>query len=131
MKLTEFRVGNNVFHSKHPSTVFEIKDIDRHDNEIGLLDDGYFVKLDTSGLQPIPLTSDMIEKIGLKKRSDSADCNIWDMKDQNMRNGNLCLAFIKAGWIYPAAPGAIPFHYVHQLQNLYFALTGQELNFNL
>lgn len=131
MKLTEFRVGNNVFHASHPDTVFEIKSIDRHDNEIGLLDDGYFVKLDTAGLKPITLTDKLLEKIGMKKRFDSATCNIWDMKDANIRNGNLCLVLIKDGWIYPTAPGAVPFYNLHQLQNLYYALTGEELTINL
>jgi len=61
------------------------------------------------------------------KRYPSDDCNIWDMKDEQMRNKSFCLALVKDGWIYPTAPGAVPFHYFHQLQNLYFALTGKEL----
>lgn len=78
-------------------------------------------------LLPIALTPDILIKLGMKRRFDNENCNIWDMKDENMRNGCFCLALLDRGWVYPTAPGAVPFHYFHQLQNLYFALTGNEL----
>lgn len=129
MKLTEFRVGNNVFHTSHPDTVFEIKDIDRYNNEIGLLDDGYYVKLDTAGLLPIPLTNELllencgfyrkegsfISRIGLAYEDSSFPCDLQQTGD----GFQICRSGI----------GAItaPAEYLHQLQNLYYALTGKEL----
>lgn len=79
----------------------------------------------------VPITRDILEMIGLKKRFDTTDCNIWDWEDKEnkppTRNNSFTVALIAEGWIYPGAPGAVPFHYVHDLQNLYYFLSHQEL----
>ena len=74
--------------------------------------------------QPIPLTEEWLFKFGFKKvKSDYEEAETWDfyfgilyfdMANNSVKiNGQYCLF-------------NIPEH-VHQLQNLYFALTGEEL----
>lgn len=75
-------------------------------------------------LEPIPLTEEWLLKFGFKKvKSDYEEAETWDfyfgilyfdMANNSVKiNGQYCLY-------------NIPEH-VHQLQNLYFALTGEEL----
>jgi len=74
---------------------------------------------------PIPLTKERLLKFGFEKCSDNEHyfighhgfCLIYDGDDWCMEpriDDSLLIAYCK---------------YVHQLQNLYFALTGQELTF--
>lgn len=79
---------------------------------------------------PIPLTPEILEKSGFVKRFADSECNIWDLKDTEWQK-HITLALVDAGWKYLSAPGANPFHNVHQLQNLYFCLCGQELDIKL
>ena len=65
--------------------------------------------------EPIPLTEDWLCKFGFEK-----DSFYWSLKD-------LSIDFEKNGYSYVIGSGATGFKYVHQLQNLYFALTGEEL----
>lgn len=120
MKAQELRIGNWVYYKDY-EVQFSIDDYAEADNNDQFL--ALFVK-------PIPLTEERLEKFGFKHRND----NVWVMdirEDREIRvfiedpsvlvelvewdiNNSSCisLAFIK---------------YVHQLQNLYFALTGEEL----
>jgi hypothetical protein len=72
-------------------------------------------------LSPIPITSEWLERFGLKKQDiyasyDFLDFGLshsWDDNGWHVYKGHNCMSvYIK---------------YVHQLQNLYFALTGMEL----
>lgn len=79
---------------------------------------------------PIPLTADLLEYCGFKQQPDQ-----WDKKlEAEGMDEALPVLRYKTGnksWYLndfkiPAQP-----LYVHQLQNLYYALTGQELVVNL
>lgn len=83
-----------------------------------------------SDLIAVEISPDLLVQCGLEKRFPIESCNIWDMKPAPTRNGVFSLALIKSGWIFMTAPGAMPFHHIHQLQNLYYSLTGQELVLN-
>lgn len=79
--------------------------------------------------EPIPLTEEWLIKLGLKDRySDEAwswcDCpgGPWDNYTEIIESDD------KTGYIYMRDYKHL--RYVHQLQNLYFALTGQELTIN-
>jgi len=73
--------------------------------------------------KPIPLTEEWLVKFGFFEKYKSC-FNRWNIKgfslnDNEDRNGDLQGVFI---YDYK-----LEVSYVHQLQNLYFALTGEEL----
>jgi hypothetical protein len=73
--------------------------------------------------QPIPLTEEWLLKFGFEKNS------YWFKDDNMLRFGlidnklHCSIGNDENGFLYNRI------NYVHQLQNLYFALTGQELEF--
>lgn len=75
--------------------------------------------------KPIPLTEEILLKFGLKKIDD----NLWQYK-----NGYL-IGFYTKRWFIgkynfdDMVEMITSFYYAHQLQNLYFALTGEDLTF--
>lgn len=90
------------------------------------------IEFDKGPYEGIPLTPDILERCNMKRRFDTVDCNIWDsIEKPPTRNKAFSLALIKEGWVYMSAPGVQAFKNIHQLQNLYFALTGEELNIQL
>lgn len=134
IKPNEIRIGNLVnWEAEHlGGGVSKVISVGEHYFEAESLQGLYIREIENSNnIEPIPLTPEWLESIGMKKRFSSDDCNIWDIKEElkplPTRNKTFTLALIDKGWVYPTAPGAVPFHYVHQLQNLYFALTGEEL----
>jgi len=108
----ECRLGNTITHySGHQVIVFSIE---RNSGRyyINGIGEGMFT--------PIPLTPEILVKCGFtfhKKKSGTQGV---------YTNGKMNLAISNGGNIYRVNK-IIP--YLHQLQNLYFALTGQELTY--
>ncbi len=88
-----------------------------------------------SRAEGIPLTPEILEKCGFEK--NRSDEYVYSMQP----DFHLSISFYKTG-IFPMlikdsefsngeaqAIGLQKINYLHQLQNLYFALTGEELNF--
>lgn len=87
----------------------------------------HFCGFENHQFEPIPLTPEILEKAGFSSGSEiyytldffvitkSIDHQTWEFK-------------IKTSW---AENRTIGLRYVHQLQNLYFALTGTELEIKL
>lgn len=78
-------------------------------------------------LYPIPLTPEILEKCGFEKHHSNYYVDALMLKP----NGNVWEV-----WLYPApspqsAYNATNIRFIHELQNLYFALTGEELEVNL
>lgn len=72
---------------------------------------------------PIPLTEEWLVKFGFKKVIDDARYNEWLV-------GKLCIEFDEKGCYFTGGECvyySCNIKYIHQLQNLYFALTGEEL----
>ena len=112
MKATELRIGNKL--QKDNSEIFTVLRLDNTNDVLveeqkGLLSLNY-------NLQGIPLTEEWLLKLGFEHGEKIAAHNrfVW-YKDHIGISGML-------GVVKP-----IECKYVHQLQNLYFALTGEEL----
>lgn len=133
VNLNELKPKNLLTDPAHDDQTVIVLRVNIHDGNDGLVDEGgYAYDVDLRTLDAIPLNPDILEKLGMKKRFDTETCNIWDMKDEQTRNGAFSLAYVQGeGWIYMAAPGAVGFHSLHQLQNLYYALTQKELTIQL
>jgi hypothetical protein len=132
MKTNELRIGNLVMHYNDLCTVigyyeniFRAKNVNKTE-----------FKSNVFNLQPIPLTEEWLLKFGFEKGNhnwfrlyfnsdnlDDSDCFTYNI-DSKM----LCLESFydgeKKGSIQLLSLGE---KHVHQLQNLYFALTNEEL----
>lgn len=84
-------------------------------------------------IDPIPLTEEWLEKFGFefekpKSKLSTAKWHIKNLDENNKIGVNLQVQLFSIGegvdWIFP-----MKIEYLHQLQNLYFALTGIELEF--
>lgn len=83
---------------------------------------------DLKDCSPIPLSPEILEKCGFVKKGRYA---IGVGGYQVFVNGRIELLQPKKGGPYILAFHEVKIAYLHQLQNLYFALTGEELTINL
>lgn len=124
MEAKELRQGNYVFYNdKELGEVSGTLTRMFKDNEV-FINDRIDISYNETNISPIPLTEDWLVKFGYAQNKTVADMfedetrlNIW--RSPHDFNG-----FI-ADW---DALTLRAIEYVHQLQNLYFALTGEELN---
>lgn len=138
MKANELRIGNYVTIAHESNTpLIKVETITEHfinvfDNRIGY---------DIRFVLPIPITEEWLLKFGFKKswgrndvwidRSKTIEVYNYDGV-QEYDDGTKRVEGIKEGeYAICADDGYIaiskPFKYVHQLQNIIFALTGEEL----
>ena len=127
MKASELRIGNLVNHTTGQCKVVGFYgEIFRAEN-INKIE----LKSNVFNLQPIPLTEEWLLKFGFEKIKDfNVYINVWELKGFMVSLGEYIN--IHVDW---ADDGADNYHsivvyeelYVHTLQNLYFALTNEEL----
>lgn len=124
MKATELRIGN-IVRCNDDGTIFKIDEITAMGLTVTVLGGGETTWIEFDQFEPITLTVKWLTDFGFMKVDDhfeNEDCWIYILPD--------CfeLEFItKAGRFNLFKP----YQYVHQLQNLYFALTGEELTLTL
>ena len=116
MKLNELRIGNWYLSTKFQVPVMcEVGDF----YEIYRRADGSSEYTVNDIFQPLPLTEEWLLKFGLTKfDSQGGYCKVTD-------DYNFVVFTILGGYDNDVCLYTI--EYVHQLQNLYFALTGEEL----
>lgn len=115
MEANELRIGNYFDHNGevdtvNPNTIAELFDADR------------------SWINPIPLTEEWMVKFGFEKHKGTIS---YDKDKLSIYLGETILSE-KLGRTYFNSWAILEYSpkYVHQLQNLYFALTGEELTIN-
>jgi hypothetical protein len=112
MNANELRIGNLVYYR-----IDDEMDERQSWNQVNTIDvqDLEFIERNDTNYTPIPLTEEWLLKFGFKKRTSTSwtlnEVDIW-LVDGIFEN------FIDN-----------PVQYVHQLQNLYFALTQTELTY--
>lgn len=125
MKANELRIGNKVgfYKSLVPElltgTVTEIA-FQENSSEYYFTIPEFNPNIPITGdaLKPIPLTEDWLLKFGFEKHYHRT---IWQ------KSGFHDIWKIKGEWYVKISKHQQYIDYVHQLQNLYFALTGEEL----
>jgi hypothetical protein len=91
-------------------------------------------------VNPIPITEEWLKKFDFKKQNSIKHCLLYSIKTKKqqyfsvseMLDGyedpnELTLKEIKKYWSFDGNKYDVKIKYVHQLQNLYFALTCEEL----
>lgn len=122
MKTIELRIGNYV--RTYGQDV-------GHRTIVGITPEGVNLleqdeKIDYNLIEPIPLTEEWLEKFGFEDYGSDS----WFKA--RYENENLCINILKSGEFCVEGVGVkgesgMYIEYVHQLQNLYFALTAEEL----
>lgn len=104
MEASELKIGNLIYKCyPEGNEVVEVKNISEN----------FVNSLDISSIKPIPLTDEWLFKLGFKKVYETC----YQYKDFEI-NDKFIMMDIDI---------TVQLKYVHSLQNLYFALTGEEL----
>jgi hypothetical protein len=112
MKASELRIGNWLYSgiTKENFVIdgYDILNIDEGDDE--------------GKTKPIELTEEWLFRCGFEKTNE-----VWYIKDHLEISLSGLFSFT---WLNDLFTLRYKLSYVHQLQNLYFALTGEELKYN-
>ncbi len=131
----DLRLGNKVLWNDLICTVAGIQYfIDADENKEGhivdLYNNGEMVQTPyVSYINPIPLTPEILEKCGFEKKYSHSNLSKYVGNGTLYWNDVMSLSYA-FGHDYEEEPIEHT-QYLHQLQNLYFALTGEELKINL
>lgn len=128
MKPSELRLGNWINTIEGPAQVREITDYER----LAAGTDKRVVDLRNAG--PIPLTEEILLSTGFQKSYAHRNPQFvrpinWPFVHE-VRTEFFCLELVEGKFTSEHCFNRVIL-YVHQLQNLFFALTGQELEINL
>lgn len=133
MNATELRIGNLVNYYNE-NIVFEVIGIDKfglivkspHTNEILIEDEETWIELDQ--FEPISLTEEWLFKFGFEKNTIDRETVIFNRINSTEKlqlfNGRIIYGILGVSQ-YEWSEAKILM--VHQLQNIYFILTGKEL----
>jgi hypothetical protein len=127
LKVSELRLGNLIFHNgevmpvvqieRRYKTIYSLNYIDVDERIIG------------DHFQPIPLTPEWLERCGFVSTLSGDDFHSEIIWDDPKSDYHYCEAgyFIDKSGDYGYYCDIGDIQYLHQLQNLYYALTGEEL----
>ncbi len=133
MKENELRIGNWVHHNSNWSARIEENDRKEFDFQFQAIDwyrDGECTLSIENDLEPIKLTEEWVVRFGFIKKVHSFYTEFYIGNNPTDHNWTMMLTW-PDGANEPHYTcyrnGYHNIKYVHQLQNLYFALTGEEL----
>jgi len=111
MKSTDLRIGNYIYNNEGEITKVALLGAD-----LVMVDDSK--KVIEKNCAPIPLTEDWLLRFGFESSGDDGYNTDWN-------NGNITI--VEGVDYFIEDKTGVNIEYVHQLQNLYYALTGAEL----
>ena len=121
MKANELRIGNYI---KFHNTITKVEVFSIWDN---LIQSDNFAERQLKDFEPILLTEEWLLKFGFSNR-EGFSYNEWFIGFNPITHDWMFDICWLVGHDYPFyRNGHFAIKYVHQLQNLYFALTGEEL----
>lgn len=133
IKTTDLRIGNLVLFNplktiKRICVVKELKE-----RFVLVIDQGLDLSLSYTEAQPIPLTPEILEACGFVKKHNTGYWQFYALNN-GWHIGEWVINKHVAGWEKKGAfyygDSYMHVKYLHQLQNLYFALVEQELTYN-
>lgn len=124
MKANELRIGNYI-QDYYNTKIFVVKTVDSTLEYLDL-SDGKTHSNHITNLKPIPLTEDILLKCGflLSTPNQYIKHQHWYNETTDIEFNHLLMCSIYEG---NGHVGVSHVKYLHQLQNLHYALTGQEL----
>lgn len=135
MKAQELRIGNLVHQVSRSNAVnlplpfaMQVWQVGIFNSEILTTDErpesAEFIKVANTDLLPIPLTPEWLEKFGAKRYGHGSGYLIDSYYLSVAKDGSFLIGILFAD---NSITNLKKLKHVHQLQNLYFALTGEEL----
>ena len=130
MKANELRIGNWLI--DYENKIGKVKSIEDNNVLKVVSNEGVLISYCEIELyKPIPLTEEILLKCWFYYVGDLFDCHVYRLGIINVSCLNGVFTFsLKRDRKSNYVP-LKEMEYVHQLQNLYFALTGEELNIEL
>ena len=122
----ELRIGNLVMFRK--DKIVEVSNLGNLFETIETVNGLRYGSDDINEYNPIALTAEWLEKFGFEKLTDKNKG--WKQTSFSLNNGRFIVNFDDGLLTVNFLIGS-EYKYVHQLQNLYFALTNEELNIKL
>ena len=119
MDVRELRIGNYVKH-------FENGIVLTVGRTVAFKTPTNTIRVDVDDLEPIPLTEEWLLKFGFEKESNKSYSTGEEIVYSVYRLDELTYNSIQKNWWFNGVLSNQPI-YVHQLQNLYHALTNEEL----
>lgn len=127
IQANELRIGNWVTFDEDGFDQM-VKVVEVSENDFRAEGDQVYPPYDTV-YEPIPLTPEILEKCGFVLRPMRQSIWVHGVLQLWMGNNSRKIAYLYNGDSAEYIPNTVTS--LHQLQNLYFALTGQELNVQL
>ena len=132
MEPTELRIGNFIqYNSPDHSICFDlVVGINYSDDfHVHMVELHGRTPININGISPIPITPEWLERLGFEKRISPKGHENWVMYSQHHFAFVLREITPFIGFTYHSygTDHSLQIDHVHQLQNLYHALTGQEL----
>lgn len=129
IKAKDLRIGNwvNEESKVHGEIIQELTSVEV---DVKLLYDLVTNNTGSYNYEPIQLTIDRLLKCGFHKLNNAWVPKNYDVKNYNHWYFTIWDAFDGADLRYNSAEFNIELKYLHQLQNLFFCLTGKELEVN-
>ena len=130
MKSTELRIGNLVSFGGRMATVYQVNRsgaVLQYDGDTNTEIEG--VRRSTvsaNDIEPVRITEEILLKSGFYKDEGSIRLYIKHVMNSNIRAFRVLLS--NTGLYFPNVEWGVNMTGVHQLQNLYFSITGQELS---
>jgi|DEB0MinimDraft_10_1074344.scaffolds.fasta_scaffold03054_9 hypothetical protein len=118
MKASELRIGNWVY-------ISNVGEVQVEGVDYGIMHNIH--RYEEDSVVGIPLTEEWLEKFGFEKVTDKD--NVYGRHFYRLNQVDIFWDLDDGGWLPFGfnVSNSVDFCYVHQLQNLYFALTGEEL----
>jgi len=133
MTVNELRIGNWLI--DYENKIGKVKSIEDYNVLKVVSNEGVLISYCEIELyKPIPLTEEILFKCGFKKTEILGSYNIGSFTFHSQRPCNDSAKFTLVTEIYFCGRSVLVVNgvkHLHQLQNLYFALTNQELNIEL
>jgi hypothetical protein len=139
IQANELKIGNLVYYNGNLQEIGSVTEIKKNlitGDECVVLDYRSDILHQTQYLQPIPITEEWLLKCGFDKRESSVCDAFYIGINPITKDWLFDIVWLKNMMDYSYEDFAFyrnghhKIHSVHQLQNLYFALTGEELEIN-
>ena len=117
MKAQDLRIGNKIFYRNKAITV--------NWQELKWIQEG------NNNFQPIPLTEEILLKCGFEFVRNNDEPFYQLIKNGIVFNSDYLSVEDSIDCVISTVNSLVKFKYLHQLQNIFFALTNEELTINL
>lgn len=122
MIANELRIGNGIYLPTQGS---------KFEQRVRWVNSDDINGFDLSECDPIPLTEELLRNCGFEKKHYGGNVDFERWWHKNLTSIGTFRKPFNEQCLYDDKTRTVQIKYLHQLQNLYFALTGEELSFEL